>query len=212
MGLTIYFRFEFEGNEEEVKDKLLKVRDKAKELGFAKVEDELWRVDYSRKDKREKTDKGYRWAKIQYELLDETKEEARKYKGYIINLWAGPGCEPTNIGLVSKDGVHWIGEAFTKTQYAENFLRCHLLVIFILDYIEELGFLKEVCDEGEFWETRDLNRLADNINASTALIMSVLETLRDVGHKIKSPIDECENFMIVEKEIKKERSNRNIGR
>jgi len=208
MGLTIYFRFEFEGNEEEVKDKLLKVRDKAKELGFAEVKDELWRVDYSREDKREKTDEGYRWAKIQYELLDETKEEVRKYKGYIINLWAGPGCEPTNIGLISKDGVHWIGGAFTKTQYAENFLRCHLLVIFILDYVEELGFLKEVCDEGEFWETRDLNRLAENINASTAFIMSVLETLRDAGYKIGSPVDKCKNFMIVEKE----RSNRNIGR
>jgi len=198
MGLTIHFKFEFKGSETEVKNKLLKVRDKAKELGFAEVEDELWELDYSRKDERER-DEAYNWAKIQYEQFDKTKEEVRKYKGYVINLWAGPGCEPTNIGLVSKDGVHWVGGAFTKTQYAKDFLRCHLLVIAILDYIKELGFLKEVYDEGEYWETRSIEKLAESINESTTLIMSFLNGLRDTGFKIITPVDECKNFMIVKK-------------
>lgn len=195
MGLTVHFKFEFEGSEAEVKNKLLKVRDKAKELGFAEVEDELWELDYSYRDERER-DEAYNWAKIQYEQFDKTEE---KYKGYVINLWAGPGCEPTNIGLVSKDGVHWVGGTFTKTQYAKDFLRCHLLVIAILDYVKELGFLKEVYDEGGYWETRSIEKLAESINESTALIISILNGLRSAGFKIITPVDECKNFMIVKK-------------
>ena len=73
------------------------------------------------------------------------------------------------------------------------------MVIAILDYIKELGFLKEVYDEGEYWETRSIEKLAESINESTTLIMSFLNGLRDTGFKIITPVDECKNFMIVKK-------------
>jgi len=154
MGLTIHYELEFVGNEAQVKDKLLKVRDKAKELGFAKV-GELKKLD----------------------------------NGYVINLCAGDGCDPTNISLITADGVYWVGDDFTKTQYAKDFLRCHLLVIAILDYIKELGFLKEVYDEGGYWESRSIERLAKNINANTTAIISLLNEFQSAGLKVISPIE-----------------------
>src|SRR6185312_2638039 len=74
---------------------------------------------------------------------------------------------------------NWSWGSFCKTQYAsnakyggiENFLRCHLVMIRLLDCAKELGILKEVSDEGDFWEKRDMQALAKGLgdwNAMTA--------------------------------------------
>jgi hypothetical protein len=106
----------------------------------------------------------------------------------VLDTWPGDGCEAANFGLarygktvkfsVSRfgpekdvptglgDGWHW--RSFCKTQYANeygimNFLSCHRMVIGMLDYAKELGILKEVNDEGEYWEKRDVNALVKTI-------------------------------------------------
>ncbi len=66
-------------------------------------------------------------------------------------------------------GWHW--SSFCKTQYAsnsdcggvQNFLRCHLAVIKVLDHAKSLGILDEVSDEGDFWENRDVRALAKGV-------------------------------------------------
>ncbi|MGA2496814.1 MAG: hypothetical protein ABSH20_03690 [Tepidisphaeraceae bacterium] len=97
----------------------------------------------------------------------------------------GDGCEaanfglclhPVSIGVVDREvcphrrrrlrtGLGgWSWRSFCKTQYAsnancggvENFLRCHLLVIRMLDEARNLGLLQSVSDEGEYWEKRDI--------------------------------------------------------
>ena len=55
----------------------------------------------------------------------------------------------------------WSWRSFCKTQYAsnpecggvENSLRCHLLVVAILDYAKMLGTLRRVSDEGGYWRS-----------------------------------------------------------
>lgn len=96
----------------------------------------------------------------------------------LFRTWPGEGCEEANFGLCrfpksvlyeeikfpTKLGTGWHWHSFCKTQYANergilNFLRCHTLVVSMLDYAKELGILKLVHDEGEYWEKRNLKEL-----------------------------------------------------
>lgn len=96
----------------------------------------------------------------------------------------GDGCEEANFGLASypatikvdgktiRTGLGgWSWSSFCKTQYAarpdvggvENFLRCHLAIVALLDGAAALSMLREVHDEGEFWEHRDVAALARQV-------------------------------------------------
>jgi len=229
MGLTIHWKFRFEGNKEEAKSILLSIREKLADWPLAELSP-LWELDYSKDfndDEENKSKAGdglndYRWAKIQYQPPDicrKGKDGMRtwsrsniypKYKGWVFMAWAGEGCEPTNIGLISHSGKLWRGHAFTKTQYAEDFVKCHLLVIKILDLCKIAGIVKSVHDEGDYWETRDLTKLAKNINDSTAFISQISCILsQKFPGQIMSPIDNCKNILNVENNPKKEEDGKN---
>ena len=112
----------------------------------------------------------------------------------------GQGCEPANFGLcrypgeVSDPGFGrhqtklkcWSWHSFCKTHYASdprcgglpNFLRCHLGVVALLDEAQRLGILGKVSDEGDFWETRSLERL-------TALFLWTLQSTKPVANDDK---------------------------
>jgi len=215
MGLTIHYKLKFEGTSKEVENKLKQVENKAKDMPMEFV-GPLWKVNFSKsfndeaENKRqagEEESETYRWAKIQLEPRgfwnDDTylpNKEVNKYWGWVVTLWTGKGCESTNIGLTTKDGYHWIGQGFTKTQYAKNFLRSHLTVIAVLEFCEKIGILEEVNDEGRYWESRNLEKLASNINESTKMIKGFLKTLKKSGFesdKINSPIEKTENYLNV---------------
>jgi hypothetical protein len=100
----------------------------------------------------------------------------------------GDGCESASFGLglfprqilvdhpdqpgrmvnVRTGATGWRWSAFCKTQYAAHsphggvihFLRCHLLVIRLLDLAQELGIWANVNDESGFWRDRDPAALA----------------------------------------------------
>lgn len=209
MGLTIHYNFKFKGTKEEARNKLLQVKTIAEKLPFKEVGD-LWDLDYSKsfndEEENKKCAKGkegdYRWAKIQYEPRDIDSSRIKisdgKFEGLVLMLWAGNGCESTNIGLVSKDGFNWSGGAFTKAQYAEEFIKCHLLVVKILDVCQSLGILEEVSDEGDYWETRDLKVLGDNITESSLFIEIIGGMIKGLGFdKIESAIDKSKNIVKV---------------
>ncbi len=121
-----------------------------------------------------------------------------------LSLWAGEGCESTNLTLARYAAeAGWSGRGFTKTQYATHFVESHLLVIAALDACRSAGILKDVEDEGGFWETRDMTTLAGNINANTAMIRRVHEQLRcALGNRVESPIESCRNYVRVTSEGK----------
>jgi hypothetical protein len=76
---------------------------------------------------------------------------------------------------------------FCKTQYAgarecggiENFLRCHLLVIRLLDHARDLGLLQSVRDEGQFWDNRDVEALGRRVGVSSALVALWADRLKN---------------------------------
>lgn len=219
MGLTVHWQLKYQGTDLEVLTKLAMLSAIAPKFGF-KIARYPWRVNYAKSFEDEAESlrnvnrvdlESYRWAKIQSENRGTYTDSQfipdpnyNKYQGWISHLWAGNGCEPTNIGLISLDGTNWIGHGFTKTQYAEEFVKCHLRVITILDACKELGILKSVHDEGEYWETRKIEVLGENINGSTAMIMGLAKVLQGSWKmdNVQSAVDDCKNFVSVNGEIK----------
>ena len=127
------------------------------------------------------------------------------------------GAEQANFGLAKYPGIiegddgrrirtglsGWTWESFCKTQYAshpdlggvENFLRCHLSVVKLLDAANDLGILGEVSDEGEFWERRDLKALTEEVGDWNQHIAGFVGQLKDhFGHDFAAPITEYPDF------------------
>ena len=124
--------------------------------------------------------------------------------GFIIN--SGAGCEPVNVGLrlmpkclrgISKDGLNhaelkldgkWGWSGHCKTQYAsnpgyggsmENFLRCHLSIVAMLDHARELGFELDVSDEGGFYESRNIEELCKELEHQNSMMAGFDGMLKD---------------------------------
>lgn len=135
----------------------------------------------------------------------------------------GEGCEEANFGFcrypesvqvpdpdqpgrsrklrTQLDGWHW--RSSCKTQYAsspsfggvENFLRCHLSVVAVLDYAQSLGILGTVTDEGGFWENRDVRALAQQVGDWNEMIAGVVGQLKDaLGPNFVAQITKFPNF------------------
>jgi hypothetical protein len=94
----------------------------------------------------------------------------------------------------------WSWSSFCKTQYAsslgvENFLRCHLTVIHLLDRAKDLGLLADVSDEGDYWENRDAEALTKTVGEWNGLIAAFVGKLKDnLGVKFEAPITKFRNF------------------
>ncbi len=141
----------------------------------------------------------------------------------------GDGSEAANFGLclfpvevphprfgkvqTKLDGWSW--HSFSKTHYASdprcgglpNFLRCHLGVVALLDEAQRLGCLAKVSDEGEFWETRSLERLTKEIGEQSAVLASVFGDLKGAlgqapggAGAVEAPIAGYPNFEHLEAE------------
>ncbi|MGI8979062.1 MAG: hypothetical protein ACR2FY_07540 [Pirellulaceae bacterium] len=133
----------------------------------------------------------------------------------------GEGCEPADFGLAlypefvtAPDGERmetgltgWSWQSFCKTQYAsnpkaggqENFLRCHLNLIKMLDAAQSLGIVEKVQDEGEYWESRDLTQLCERLKVYNTLIAGFAGELKD-RMKVEAPITSFPNFEHLEAE------------
>jgi len=141
----------------------------------------------------------------------------------------GHGCEPANFGLCRFPGEvshpqlgklrtklkGWSWHSFCKTHYASNprcgglpnFLRCHLGVVALLDEAQSLGILGRVGDDGDFWDTRNLERLTEEIGEQSAMVAAFLGGLKDaMGHApggagaVEAPIAGYPNFEHLEAE------------
>jgi len=97
----------------------------------------------------------------------------------------------------------WRWSSFCKTQYAsdrnyggiENFLRCHLLVIKMLDHAKNLGILDAVSDEGEFWETRNVQALAQSMGQWNEMVAAFVGQLKDqLGDDLQAEIIKYPDF------------------
>jgi len=216
MGLTVHYDLKFQGTENEVQNKLKELKVCAEQLPFAEINGPAF-LDYSKWTvKKYHAKKGYNdwrdWASIQGMDYEETSPRGKK--AFCLNLWPGPGCEPMNIGLRKhKNSNLWAWYSFCKTQYAEEFVKCHLLVIRMLDECKRLNILKNVSDEGDYWETRDIKVLGGNINEFTEILQDFSGKLSKesskTGFQIEAPITKRANKM-TELEMEFAKKNKKI--
>jgi hypothetical protein len=148
-----------------------------------------------------------------------TYRSAIVYPTHLIAFEAlpGEGCESARFGLcryaafaqvgptrrirTGLDG--WCWQTFCKTQYAsnpecggvENFLRCHLCIVALLDRAKALGCGLEVSDEGGFWVKRsvpDLVREVGQWNENIAGLFGALQSVAGAG--LEGEIQKFPNF------------------
>ena len=228
MGITIHYSIAEDSTVSDMVKKLEAVRQMCLDLPFENV-DEVKHIVYTPSDiaffnslqeecfcpnntienleKRDQAiiDRGLDlWTLIEISFKFESKRIENNIDVIHWGVWTGKGCEDTTFSFMREQGTDGPFEckSFTKTQFAEELVKCHLLVIKVLDLLQEQGFKAEVNDEGDFWKTRDYKVLGKNINISTSLITSVFGALKQATEGtdavVESPIKDCKNYMKTE--------------
>ena len=104
---------------------------------------------------------------------------------FALSIQPGNGCEQANFGLARYPKCsNWVWESWCKTQYAnidgiENFLKCHLSVINLLDAAKELGCLVSVNDDSSYWKKRDIAALVKEVDIWDQFVAAIAGKLKD---------------------------------
>ena len=140
----------------------------------------------------------------------------------------GEGSEPANFGLctypstiqfeecgrmrqIQTGFTGWFWRSFSKTQFAsnpacggvENFLRCHLAIVKLLDHAAELGVMHDVTDESGYWDKRDLVALAARVGKWHTMAAGWAGRLKDAfGAAIAAEIEKFPDVERSEAEAK----------
>jgi hypothetical protein len=136
----------------------------------------------------------------------------------------GEGSETANFGLCRYPGEKgWSWSSFCKTQYASdpaagdvaNFLKCHVGLVSLLDKAREMEILKEVIDEGGYWEKRDVEALVREVGRWNRLLAGFYGEFRDAMEAaggdpkgIKAAIAKFSNFEHLEAKGRKKMANK----
>jgi hypothetical protein len=230
MGLTLHYNIEFNGTAKQLQAKLEKIRQACCDLPFEDVGEvktvkitkkiiDIWNMLQKKYTYPNNTDENIAKRDLIMKNLGvttdemiesgELKIEGRKCWKVVkpttmvsLSLWPGKGCESADLNFKRRKGK-FVCDSFCKTQYAEHFVQCHLLVIQLLDLLKEADFvMADIYDEGEYWETKEIKILAKNINESTAMISSILGGLQQAAKKagmvVEAPIEKCQNYLKVD--------------
>lgn len=222
MGLTIHYGLEADVTRPDQARRLVEqLRQKALDLPFKEV-GEIVDVSGEAADfDRRGPDDPDGWLLIQagrYVVRDDKHFRVSPRRLIAFSTWPGEGAEEANFGLavypktIQVDGQRlrtclrdWSWASFCKTQYAsnpecggaENFLRCHLAIVKLLDHASELGLLKDVSDEGGYWEHRDVEALAKEVGEWNGMLAAFAGRLKDSigeGAAVDSEIAKFPNF------------------
>ena len=223
MGLTIHYGLTTDRTEvEAVRSLVRNIHQLAKQLPFQEVGDVI--EAQGKECQLEDRDDPHRWLKIQAgQYLEEGGHFAKVMPLHVIAFTTipGEGSEPANFGLARyPDHVDierprkqrlatklhgWSWRSFCKTQYASapacggvaNFVRCHLSIVELLDAIQKRQLAKvEVSDEGNYWEHRDVRKLAETVGEWNEMVAAVAGQLKDAvdGFQVEAPITQFANF------------------
>lgn len=116
-------------------------------------------------------------------LLRVKDEKEWDYKGRVrgLALFPHPDCDP--VRLEFDENLYM--QEYTKTQFAGG--EIHLWVIGLLRRIEPLFDRLNVFDEGEYWETGDLNLLKSHIETCREMIQRELQECPHATVKVRMP-------------------------
>lgn len=235
MGLTIHYQLESDTRSRPQAKRLVEqLRQKALDLPFKSVSEIVdVRGDDADFDKLGRGDPNL-WLlnqATQYIFRGEQPFRIAPTQVIAFSTLPGDGSEQANFGLavypktIEVQGKrlrtnlsNWSWSSFCKTQYAsnpdcggiENFLRCHRVIVDLLDAAQGLGILKEVHDEGHYWEQRDAQALATEIGQWNSMIAGMAGQFKDaLGDDVVSEITKFPNFEHLEAEDDRRRREQN---
>lgn len=221
MGLTIHYKLATKlTSPRDVRQLVETMRQFALDLPFQEVSDiKEFKGEDIEDGSRDDPD---RWLKIQAgAYLEADRRVYTVTPKHIIafETQPGEGSEPANFGFckfpafipghegkrVATKLSGWRWKSFCKTQYAsdpkcggvENFLRCHLSIVKLLDFIQKSELVTvEVSDEGRYWEDRNLEALVKEIGDWNVFIAGMTSVIRSQaeGMTVEAPITGFPNF------------------
>jgi hypothetical protein len=217
MGLTIHYKFSLNNATiNEAREKIVALRNLALQLPFQRVNQlvEIQGDDcYFDEDN---IDDPHAFVKIRALKPIEIAIDSFSWENptYIIgfNSLLGEGAEPAIFGLATYSSVtdvnDWSWVSFCKTQYAsnpeygglDNFLKCHLLLVKMLDFAGELGIICDVSDESGYWYNRSVEKLTAIIHQHNILIAAFTGKIKDNIISTQAPIFDYPNFEYLEAE------------
>jgi hypothetical protein len=229
VGLTVHYALHSDARTAKQARQLVeKLRKRALDLPFAEVGEVVELKGSACDYQTYEGDHPLRWLAIQagqYVVQENTHYSVKPIHVLAFSCDPGEGCEQANFGLavypvaiyVRDRGARrsrklqtglsgWNWSSFCKTQYAsqhgvEHFIRCHLLVIRMLDHAKELGILKGVSDEGDFWEKRDVKALAQEVGEWNQHLAGLVGKMKDLfGGDFQAPITQFQDFEHLEAE------------
>lgn len=229
MGLTIHYSLQLKGgNQSQARQLVEQLRQKALDVPFKEVGEILeLEGDGANFEKLGRHDPNL-WLLLQAcQYVEQGERMLRLIPDQVIAFSTMPadGSEQANFGLAAypkpieagdsdapTDLGDWWWSSFCKTQYAsnpkvggvENFLRAHLSVVALLDAASELGILREVGDEGGYWEKRDVQTLAEEVGQWNTMIAGWAGRFKDMlGERAVSEIAKYPNFEHLEAKAEK---------
>jgi len=229
MGLTIHYQLQSASRTPAKARQLVEqLRQKALDLPFKEVGEIVEVNDDSVELEKLDRDDPNRWLLIQagqYLVRDGRHYRITPTQVIAFSTLPGDGSEEANFGLavypktIEIDGKrvrtnlgNWSWSSFCKTQYAsnpdvggvENFIRSHLAVVKLLDAAAEIGVLKEVSDEGDYFEKRDIKALVAEVGDWNTMIAGWAGRLKDsFGDGVASEIAKYPNFEHLEAKAEK---------
>lgn len=117
----------------------------------------------------------------QYHVIDEQKY--LPIKGIVLNIH--PQAEPLNLTFGENGGLcsyidYKQTQLFVKTQFAG--IEAHITIVKLFKYLKKhYIFNLKVYDEGEYWETIDINKLSQKLS----FLQSKIEVVKDVFGRAK---------------------------
>ncbi len=78
-----------------------------------------------------------------------------------------------------------------------NFVRCHLSIVELLDASQKRQLAKvEVNDESDYWDHRDVRKLAETVGEWNEMVAAVAGQLKDAagGFQLEAPITQFSDF------------------
>lgn len=169
MGLTVHWQLSFEGSRQSVTDILDTLSER---IDSTSRSGEMAKPLYIRDGRCSES--------VSEETLNWIMFLAEKNRGdvplhpeemFIVSGDPGEGSESANFFLARYAGEEkWEGSGFCKTQYAEQFVESHLLLIKWLDVLRNEGVETEVYDEGDYWERATSPRCCASTKISVMLL------------------------------------------
>ncbi|KKN34221.1 hypothetical protein LCGC14_0795700 [marine sediment metagenome] len=139
MGITIHYNFKFNGSGKELLAKLELIYKEIKLMDIV----EISKVEVHNKA----MDCDINWKK-------------NRGVGFEVNVMEG--SEWFTVILFNRGIESWSSHEFTKTEYANDFMKCHKMVCSMLKVCEKHGILESVHDEAGYWDSMNDEVLIEN--------------------------------------------------